>query len=106
MRFLFTDDEISDLESIQNALEAENHECLLFTNPHDGLMTFQNEKYDTVITDYKLSEMKGLDVLKVVRKLNQNVPGVILTENEEDDNSLKGSSLTSIQDTEEEKLNE
>ena len=35
-----------------------------------------------------MPEMKGIGVLKVVRKLNQSVPAIILTKNVDDDNAL------------------
>src|SRR5215471_7558575 len=44
-----------------------------------ALQKIQQERYDVVVTDLKMDDGSGVDVLRVVKKLTPNTPVIILT---------------------------
>lgn len=79
MKLLLIDDELACIEAMERTLKPAGHECVLFENPLEALETFKKEHFDVVITDFKMPEMNGIEVLKEIRKLNPNTHVIILT---------------------------
>ncbi len=79
MRLLLIDDELPVIQSLELTLKPAGHECVLFQNPVEGVEAFKNEHFDVVVTDFKMPEMNGIEVLKEIRKYNSDVYVIILT---------------------------
>jgi two-component system response regulator HydG len=45
----------------------------------DGLRTFQSRSFDMVLLDYRLPDVTGMELLTEIKKLNNEVPVVIMT---------------------------
>lgn len=89
MRIILIDDEIAIIESLKFALEPAGHQCDLYSNPRTAINAFKTDDYDAVITDFKMPEMTGIDVLKQVRKLSSQAPVIILTGYADIDNAIE-----------------
>lgn len=63
-------------------------ECLVFTakNGQDGLNIYRHhiETIDFIITDITMPMMNGLELMREVRKINKNIPIIVLTAHDED----------------------
>ncbi len=51
----------------------------VFTNPREGVRAFKLGGYDTVLTDIKMPELSGLEVLQEVRSQDQDARVIIMT---------------------------
>jgi DNA-binding NtrC family response regulator len=60
-------------------MEIEGHQVILATDGEVGLEAFRQHKVDLVLTDLKLPEKSGLDVLQSVKEENPMVPVVVMT---------------------------
>ena len=74
---------IEDNESVQkmlcNTLKEEGYSPISFNNGKDSLNKIREESVDVIITDLKLPDMNGLDILKEVKNTNPLIPIIIIT---------------------------
>lgn len=50
------------------------------TDPGEALSEIEKKDYDAIVADYKMPEMNGLELLKILReKKEKNIPFIILT---------------------------
>src|SRR3990172_9283543 len=78
---LHVDDEASFLETLKTVFEA-NHkdvELTCVTSSLSALEILNYHFFDVVISDFQMPEMSGLDLLRNLRKANNEVPFIILT---------------------------
>jgi len=76
---LLVDDEISQREPIKGFLQKKGYNVLDAGNYVDAISIFKKNEIDLVITDYRLTDKTGFDVLEEVRKQNPKIPVVIMT---------------------------
>jgi CheY-like chemotaxis protein len=78
-RILVVDD--SDFVRIfcRDALEDGGHEVDDAANGTDGIAMFEAGKYDCVLLDVLMPDIDGLEVLKEIRKVDQDVPVLLMT---------------------------
>lgn len=64
-KLLIVDDEIEMLDGLKKILSHRSEFELTFKNdPREAIQSINSEKYDLIITDLKMNEISGLDVLK------------------------------------------
>ena len=78
-KILVLDDEQSVLDMIERALNKEEYEVRLFTSPADGIAEAARFIPDVVITDIKMEELDGFDVLRKVKKINPEINVILIT---------------------------
>jgi PleD family two-component response regulator len=64
------DDEEDVLESLEIALEETNFKIETFLNPLDALEKINPRYPDLIITDLKMPQISGLDLVKKVKEIN------------------------------------
>lgn len=79
MRILLIDDDLPSITNLKDALEPGGHECVLFQNPLAGLAAFQNDHFDLVVTDYKMAEIDGIEVLHSIHEMDPSAYVILLT---------------------------
>ncbi|MCX7881632.1 MAG: response regulator [Brevinematales bacterium] len=79
MRLLVIDDDEGILEDIREALLPGGYDVVTETNPVMALERFFSEPFDVVISDIRMPEMSGIEVLKKVREQNPHCPVIIMT---------------------------
>jgi len=72
-RVLVLDDDPHILESVDDLLSANDYEVFTFESPEKGLEFLENEDIDLILSDVKMREMTGDEVLNHVIK---NYPGI------------------------------
>ena len=55
------------------------YESDVFTNPREGVRAFKLGGYDTVLTDIKMPELNGLEVLEEIRSQDPTARVIIMT---------------------------
>ena len=78
-RILVVDDELTIRKSIQKRLEREGYEVTSADNAKDALQLFQEYSFDTVISDIRMEEMDGLELLKRLQSQRRDIPVIMVT---------------------------
>ncbi|URA10360.1 response regulator [Thermospira aquatica] len=79
MRILIIDDDAAILDDIRAALLPGGYDVITESNPVEALARFEQEPFDVVISDIRMPEMSGIDVLKKVRESHPKLPVIIMT---------------------------
>ncbi len=74
-KIMVIDDEkiVGDMAKL--SLEQEGYMVETFLNAEPALKRLQEEKFDVVVTDYKMKGIDGMEVLKTVKNLLSRDPG-------------------------------
>ena len=78
-RILVVDDEPAQLELIGGFLEKRGFEAVLAQSATQALERFRHEPVDLVLTDQKMPDMSGLDLLKALRAVNPETAVIVIT---------------------------
>jgi len=78
-RILVVDDELTVRKSIQKRLEKEGYEVTSADNAKDALQLFQENSFDTVISDIRMEEMDGLELLQRLQDQRRDIPIIMVT---------------------------
>lgn len=78
-KVLIVDDEKLMRISLESQLKKEGYQVRSVDNAIEGLKRVKSEDYDVVVTDLRLSGMNGMELLKEIKKYNQEVIVVIMT---------------------------
>ncbi len=76
---MVVDDERTQLEFVGGFLSKAGFEVALMENAVQALERFREEPFDLVLTDQRMPEMSGLDLLKQCRAVDPEVAVVIMT---------------------------
>lgn len=76
---LAVDDETNILRSIQRTLHGENLELLLTDTPEKAVRILESQAIDVIISDMKMPNMSGAEVLKKAAELQPSAFRIILS---------------------------
>ena len=76
---LLVDDEPQLLEIIRRLLEIEGYMVTCVTSGTQALETFRNQPIDLILTDIRMPEMDGIEILRRIRDTDPIVPVIVLT---------------------------
>jgi len=86
---LAIDDEPITLETISGFLEVEGQRVCQASSGAEGLRKFKSSSFDLVLTDLQMPDVNGFEVLKEIKRLNQEVPVIIISGVEKIDSSIE-----------------
>jgi two-component system phosphate regulon response regulator PhoB len=75
---LIVDDEEDLRELLRMQLEEDGFECLEASNINNAFKAFQENKIELLISDINMPNGSGFDLVEKIRKLNQELPIVLL----------------------------
>ena len=79
-KLLIVDDEIEMLDGLKKILSHRSEFELTFKNdPGEAIQSIKNEKYDLIITDLKMNEISGLDVLRNAISSNPKAKTIMIS---------------------------
>jgi signal transduction histidine kinase/DNA-binding response OmpR family regulator len=78
-RIIIIDDEPRMCDSLATLLAGEGHEVTAFQRAPEAAETIRTQKVDLVITDIKMPEMNGIEILRVVKQVDDGIPVILLT---------------------------
>jgi CheY-like chemotaxis protein len=78
-RILLVDDNANGLNARKTVLEDLGYGIVTASNGHDALERFAPEKFDLVVTDYKMPRMDGLELIANLRKLQAELPIILIS---------------------------
>lgn len=75
---LVVDDEINVIESFKRLLE-DDYKVLTATSGEEALEKIEKENLDIVLLDIRMPEMDGIEVLRRIREMSENVDVIVVT---------------------------
>jgi two-component system response regulator AtoC len=75
---IIEDDEIMRI-TLEDSLKANGYEVHSFEKGSDGKSAFHEDNFSVVITDVRLPDMTGLDVMKMIKENDGKTPVIIMT---------------------------
>jgi DNA-binding response OmpR family regulator len=93
VRLLLVDDEVAFVEVLAKRMTKRN---MRVTNAYSGTMAIQalrKEEFDVAVLDLKLDDMDGLEVLKIFKKMDPEMPVIMLTGHGSEQAAREGVSL-------------
>jgi len=78
-RILVVDDDKNIVQVLRTRLQSEDFDVDVAFSGHEALKTCRGNHYDVIITDMRMPDMDGVELMKEVQALNTNVQTIILT---------------------------
>ena len=78
-RILVVDDERSMRELLAIVLRREGYEVLLADNGRAAIELLEREPVDILISDIKMPDLSGVDVLRAAKRVDQDILGIMIT---------------------------
>ncbi len=78
-KILIVDDEQDILETLPDVLNKWGHRTYIAKNGLEALQVFQQQNLDFVITDVKMPEMDGMELLQKIQEFDKSVMVIFLT---------------------------
>ena len=88
-RILIVDDEMATCEVLAQRLSKEGYSCVVAHNGKEALHHFYKEHFSLMISDIKMPEMDGLELLKKVKTLGPQMMVIMMTGYAEVDTVVK-----------------
>ena len=76
---LVVDDEESVATTIEAILKLDGHDVIAVTNGADAIRYLNERQFDVVLTDLRLGDMDGIDVLREVQRTAPDTASIMLT---------------------------
>jgi two-component system response regulator HupR/HoxA len=76
---LFVDDEEKVLKSLQRGLMDEPYNLLLATSGKEALKILENNEVHIIVTDMRMPEMSGLELLRIVKEKYPKIVRLVLS---------------------------
>jgi len=76
---LIVDDEENMLKMLKTFFEEKGFKCYTAKNGKEALAVIEENEVDLVITDMKMPEMDGLELLRIIKEKHSNISAVIMT---------------------------
>jgi two-component system response regulator HydG len=78
-RILIVDDEPDMVDNCARILRRAGHRCLTATDPRRALALLESERPDLLLTDLKMPEVDGLELLRRAHELDPALPVIVVT---------------------------
>ena len=78
-RLLIIDDEPEMVENLTRLLRREGYRCISATDGRKGLELLESQRPDVVLTDLKMPEIDGMDLLRRAHKIDPGLPVIMIT---------------------------
>ncbi|MFN3693757.1 MAG: sigma-54-dependent transcriptional regulator [Ignavibacterium sp.] len=90
---LIIDDEQSQREVLKGYLEKKNFRVITASSGSEGLDVVNKEQVDIVLSDYKMPDKTGIEVLEEVKRINPEISFVLMTAYGTIENAVKAMRL-------------
>jgi len=79
LKLLYVEDNLEAREATLSILEEFFRDIVVANDGADGLEKFTKENIDLIITDINMPKLNGLDMIKKIRDINENIPILVLS---------------------------
>lgn len=92
-KILIIEDEKNIVELLKYNLEKNNYSTDYAYDGREGLRLFEKNKYDLILLDLMLPEISGLELCKLMKKEDENIPIIMLTAKSRESDKIDGLNL-------------
>jgi DNA-binding NtrC family response regulator len=78
-RILIVDDESDMVDNLARILGRAGHTCITTTDPHAALAALETDPPDVFITDLKMPELDGMELLRRAKEADAGLPVIMIT---------------------------
>ncbi|MDX2469612.1 MAG: sigma-54 dependent transcriptional regulator [SAR324 cluster bacterium] len=78
-KILIVDDEVSQTELLEGFLSKKGYTVTTTNNPEKALVLIRGQEFDLLISDFRMPQMNGLDLIKGVRAIDPEVSMVMIS---------------------------
>lgn len=78
-RILIVDDEENMLKMLKTFFEEKEYKCFTANSGKEAIEIIESNQIDLVITDMKMPEMDGLELLRIIKEKHNDISAVIMT---------------------------
>ena len=78
-RILLADDEISIVTHLTRVLRAKGYKVFVASDGKKALQIFRSEPIDLVLSDVKMPELNGVQLLKAIKEVNSRTPVILIS---------------------------
>jgi DNA-binding NtrC family response regulator len=89
VRVLVVDDRVEMAEMIADDLDARGYQTVAVTSGRDALALLRSERIDALVTDLRMPEVDGLQLLRASRGLDPTRPVILMTAFEAPDTAIE-----------------
>ena len=82
-KILIVDDQKAICRILQKIFQDQGHDVHIAHSGIQALRVFDTYEFDVVITDINMPDLNGLDLLKEIKKRNQDIPTIMITASQE-----------------------
>ncbi len=93
MKILIVEDDLASSEMLRLSLEKEGYECLLAENGNQALLMHSEHKPDLIISDVRMPEMDGIELLEKLRSIEEETIIIIVTGHSNEELALRSLEL-------------
>jgi DNA-binding NtrC family response regulator len=79
LEILILDDEPIVGQRLKAALEKEGHRAEAFVDPIEAVARLEQKTFDIVVTDIRMDDMDGIEILELIRKKNDRTKVIMIT---------------------------
>ena len=90
MKILIIEDEAGIIQFLKQGLEEEGYNVSTALDGSLGFELYKKESFDLILLDWMLPKMNGLELCKVIRLKNKNIPIIFLTAKDTLQDTLEG----------------
>jgi len=78
-RILVLDDDAAHAEAVAESLERADYACTIAVSGTEGLRALDSESYDVVLTDLRMGDISGLDIVRRVKASSPDTEIIVMT---------------------------
>jgi DNA-binding NtrC family response regulator len=90
---LIIDDEINQLDILSGYLKKRGYKIFTAQSGSEGIQIFRNNLIDIILSDYKMPDKTGIEVLGEIKKINPEVSFIMITAHGTVENAVKAMRL-------------
>ena len=88
-KILLIDDEPAQITSIKAFLKRRNYSVLTASSGTEGMKIIESKKVDLVLSDFRMPDMTGLEVVKAIKAYNPEISVVVITAFSDTEDAVK-----------------
>lgn len=78
-KILIIDDDVDICQLLKSFLERKGFVATSAFNASDGLSALQKTKFDLVLSDFRLPDKDGFELIKSIKEINPSIPIIVIT---------------------------
>ena len=79
IKLLLVDDESGYISVLAKRMAKRNIDTITATNGNEAIQTLRSHRFDCAVLDLKMEDMDGIEVLKIFKKMDPDMPVIMLT---------------------------